>query len=336
MIFFFMIFCELYLAMMLSKLTLPILAILGFSFGVFTVVKGNQPTPIAQPVSQPADSPYQDFIAGAGLIEPRSQNIAIGTPIGGIVKSIEVKVGDQVKANQALFRLDDQEALAQLQIRSANLAKAKASVVEMQASVNEAQALLQMMEAVTDTRAISNEELVKRRSTYAISLTRLETVKTQVLQAEAELAAVQTTLNRLIIRAPSDAQVLQVNLRSGEFAAAGLNAQPLMLLGDLTQYHVRVDIDENDAWRFQPKSKAVAYIRGNRQFKADLQFVWVEPYVIPKKSLTGDSTERVDTRVLQALYRFDPHQIPTYIGQQMDVFIEVPKSQKVKTPSSAS
>ncbi|MEY4768329.1 MAG: hypothetical protein RL637_968, partial [Pseudomonadota bacterium] len=42
------------------------------------------------------------------------------------------------------------------------------------------------------------------------------------------------------------------------------------------------------------------------------------------------------TRVLQALYRFDPHQIPTYIGQQMDVFIEVPKSQKVKTPSSAS
>jgi HlyD family secretion protein len=44
--------------------------------------------------------------------------------------------------------------------------------------------------------------------------------------------------------------------------------------------------------------------------------------VIPKKSLTGDSTERVDTRVLQVLYTFDPGDKPIYLGQQMDVFIE--------------
>ena len=48
----------------------------------------------------------------------------------------------------------------------------------------------------------------------------------------------------------------------------------------------------------------------------------MEPYVVPKKSLTGDSNERVDTRVLQALYRFDRKQLPIYVGQQMDVFIE--------------
>jgi hypothetical protein len=44
--------------------------------------------------------------------------------------------------------------------------------------------------------------------------------------------------------------------------------------------------------------------------------------VVPKKSLTGDSNERVDTRVLQALYRFDRKELPIYVGQQMDVFIE--------------
>jgi hypothetical protein len=86
--------------------------------------------------------------------------------------------------------------------------------------------------------------------------------------------------------------------------------------------HVRVDIDENDAWRFNKNSKAVAYLRGNRDFKVDLSLAYVEPYVVPKKSLTGDSNERVDTRVLQALYRFDRKQLPIYVGQQMDVFIE--------------
>jgi hypothetical protein len=44
--------------------------------------------------------------------------------------------------------------------------------------------------------------------------------------------------------------------------------------------------------------------------------------VIPKKSLTGGSTERVDTRVLQVIYQFDPPNRPLYVGQQVDVYIE--------------
>jgi HlyD family secretion protein len=43
---------------------------------------------------------------------------------------------------------------------------------------------------------------------------------------------------------------------------------------------------------------------------------------VPKKSLTGDSTERVDTRVLQVIFSFEPGELPIYVGQQMDVFIE--------------
>ena len=47
-----------------------------------------------------------------------------------------------------------------------------------------------------------------------------------------------------------------------------------------------------------------------------------EPYVVPKRSLTGESTERVDTRVLQVIYAFDRGTMPVYVGQQMDVYVE--------------
>jgi multidrug resistance efflux pump len=136
------------------------------------------------------------------------------------------------------------------------------------------------------------------------------------------LATTKTTLARLVVQAPVDGEVLQINIRPGEFAQAGALNTPLLVLGNMDQLHVRVDIDENDAWRFDKTSKAVAYLRGNRNFKADLILAYVEPYVVPKKSLTGDSTERVDTRVLQALYSFERSQLPVYVGQQMDVFIE--------------
>jgi hypothetical protein len=52
--------------------------------------------------------------------------------------------------------------------------------------------------------------------------------------------------------------------------------------------------------------------------------VRVEPFVVPKKSLTGDTTERVDTRVLQVIYQFDPAgKPPLFVGQQVEVFIDV-------------
>jgi hypothetical protein len=95
---------------------------------------------------------------------------------------------------------------------------------------------------------------------------------------------------------------------------AGPTSTPMLVMGNLDQLHVRVDIDENDAWRFRPNGKAVAYLRGNRDFSTPLTLAYVEPYVVPKRSLTGDSTERVDMRVLQALYQagdaLDPDQTP--------------------------
>jgi len=54
----------------------------------------------------------------------------------------------------------------------------------------------------------------------------------------------------------------------------------------------------------------------------ELEFVRIDPYILPKRSLTGDNSERVDVRVLQVIYRFKPPAFPVYVGQQMDVFIE--------------
>ena len=73
--------------------------------------------------------------------------------------------------------------------------------------------------------------------------------------------------------------------------------------------------------RVRPGAAATASVRGRASLKTPLHFEYIEPYVIPKKSLTGESTERVDTRVLQVIYSFKRGTLPVYVGQQMDVFI---------------
>ena len=70
-----------------------------------------------------------------------------------------------------------------------------------------------------------------------------------------------------------------------------------------------------------------AFMKGNTKDPIALKFVRIEPFVVPKKSLTGDSTERVDTRVLQVIFEFAPPAAPLYVGQQVDVYIDRQQTQ---------
>jgi multidrug efflux pump subunit AcrA (membrane-fusion protein) len=144
-----------------------------------------------------------------------------------------------------------------------------------------------------------------------------------VEQAKSQIENINILLDRLIVRAPVDGEILQVNVRPGQIATLAWN-EPMIVLGEVNRLHVRVDVDEVDLNRFREGLPAVANVRGRQEPKFTLEFVRVEPYVIPKKSLTGDTSERVDTRALQVLYALpDPTPIKVYVGQQMDVFLAV-------------
>ncbi len=56
--------------------------------------------------------------------------------------------------------------------------------------------------------------------------------------------------------------------------------------------HVRADIDEHDIAEFRPDAKAVLQMRGKDDRHYPLKFVRVEPFVVAKRWLTGDNTER--------------------------------------------
>lgn len=295
---------------MIRKYIIPLVALAGVGLALFTVVKGRSEAPPAAPVALPAVSPYDTFVAGAGLIEPRTESIAIGTSIAGIVTRVNVVVGAFVTAGATLFEIDDRQARADVAVRRAEVEVAGAARADVRNQ-------LRLAESVRDKRALSIEELDRRRFAAALAEARF-------LEAVAQLEAAETNLGLLAVRAPVDGQVLQVNVRVGEFAPTGVLDTPLVLLGDVVTLHVRVDVDETDAWRVQAGAAATAVVRGNPQIRTPLRFVRFEPYIVPKRSLTGESTERVDTRVLQVIYSFERGELPVFVGQQMDVFIEAP------------
>lgn len=293
---------------MFRKYILPILAIAGVALGIYAARLSSKVTPAAAPVSEASQSPYSNFVAGAGLVEASTENIAIGTQLAGIVSRIYVQVGSAVRAGDPLFTLDERSTRADLVVRQAALKVAEADLADARYELKLAEAL-----------ALDNVVSVEQRDRSRIAVQKAES---QVAQAQANLQSGQTQLDLLTVRAPVDGQILQLKIHRGEFATPGVLTQPLIVLGSTQPLAVRVDVDENDAWRVHTGARAVAYLRGNKDITTPLAFVRFEPYVIPKKSLTGDSTERVDTRVLQIIFTFDPCSLPIFVGQQMDIFID--------------
>lgn len=293
---------------MIRKYLLPILALLGVVVIGIAIFLDNRPdVSKAPPVQWPA-VPFATYVAGSGIVESSNGNIAIGTPVAGIVTAVYVRWGDQVAAGDPLFRIDDRDALAQR-------ASANASADESRARLMQAQELLQRAENVPDPRAVSREEVGNRRSAVAIA-------QAAWAAAKARAGQLSQSADRLTVRALQAGKVLQLNIHPGEFAQSGAQARPLLLIGNIQRLYLRVDIDEFDAFRVKPGATAVAFMRGAPLRPLALTFERIEPYVGPKTSITGSPTERVDARVLQLVYSFDASVIPVYVGQQMDAYIQ--------------
>lgn len=345
---------------MFTRYLLPLLAITGLGFAIFTVLQSRQADPPAQPLMTPPIRPHFDVVAGAGLVEARQENIPVGTHEPGVVSEVSVRVGDHVKRGDPLFRLDDRPARAELAIRKAMLAAAEAelqrlrdaprpedippaeaAVAEARARYQEAETAFSRSNRLRRQNAITDSEYDRDRFTYQAAKAAFEkatadrdrlvsgtwaadiaVAEAKVAEARSQVEAAQVRLERMTVEALADGEVLQVNVRPGQFAALAWN-EPLVVLGDLSRLHVRVDIDEQDLPMFQPGARAVAKPRGRPEIELPMEFVRVEPYVIPKRSLTGATAERVDTRVLQVIYALrETPPIPLYVGQQLDVYIE--------------
>ena len=315
-----------------SRVIVPALAIAGFAAMMFTVAAGDKSYPVAAPLAQPANSPFAETISGAGIVEASTQNIAVASPLPGVVARVNVQVGAYVAAGAPLFTLDARSLTAEIASREAAVRVAEARIPESEAQLAEADDQLAKIRSLTDPRAVSREEIVRRETAKNAAASRLKITQAGLVQARAQLNQAQVEHDRLTVRAPVAGEVLQINVRLGEFVAPG-EGQPPIVLGDTRRLHVRVDIDESDAWRFKPGAKAVAYLRGNSSLSVPAAFVRTEPYVVPKKSLTGASAERVDTRVLQVLFGFDRGALPIYVGQQMDVFVEAQRQSAAGAPT---
>lgn len=349
---------------MVKRLLLPALAVLGLMFATYYSIWGQSTSyPPATEESQRLPVHPTGVLAGSGVIEPHGQTVTVAAPLPGVVEWVisEDRVGTVVKKGEVLMRLDARQQQAELEVRKASLASAEVEVKRQKAmprpedvapaegTVRQAQATLddkndlyQRAVQLAGQRAISAEEVNTRKFAAEVAHAQLDVAQADlkkikagawahdiavaeaaVQKARAEVLQAQTDLDRMVVKAQSDQVLLKVDVRPQEYVGVP-PGKTLISLGDMSQLQVRVELDENDAPRFRPQLKVLARLRGQSQGGFPLVYVRTEPIIIPKQSLSGESTERLDVRVLQMIYRFQnsEDQKKVYLGQQVDVLLQ--------------
>lgn len=338
-----------------------VVAVVGLIAGITFVVIQGQIQPFRQPYRTPPEKPFKSSIAGVGIIEAYRENIKVPPYWSGKIVKVYVEEGDNVKKGDPIYSLDTRDLKAKLKSaksqidaskstlnrminepRKEDIPPLKANVSLMEANYKNLKAQLDKMESLTDKRAISKDSLDSKRYEVQSTKAQLEKAKADlnrllagawsydIQKAKAEYNSsvanaeeLQVLLNQAVVRAPRDGEILKIYLREGEYAANSIpNTDPPVLMGTTKQLQIRIDIDEIDASSVKPDKVAVAFLKGNPDKKFKLHFIRIQPFMVPKKNLSSDVTEKVDVRVLQLIYKFDPPKFPVYVGQQVDIYID--------------
>ena len=244
------------------RIGVPVLAAAGIAYAVaFSTLSSEREAPPPNQLAMPAESRYATTVAGSGLIEANTRNIAVGSFLSGIVAEVSVTEGDQVTQGQPLFVLDRREAEADLATAEQQRLAAEAQVAEAQSLLADRLDQLRRREKLERGFVLSEDAWARLRFAVEAGEAAVTAAKSRVDVTVAQAQAARVTLDRLTVHAPVSGRILKVNIRPGEFITAGPSTTPAVLMGGENPLHVRVQVDENDIWRLRQGASAEAVVR---------------------------------------------------------------------------
>lgn len=214
-------------------------------------------------------------VVATGRVQPITK-VEVKSKASGLIRKLDVDVGDRVHIGQVLAELDREQLQAQVQEMKASLADAEAAVQSAQATFARdkvdakgvdvpflrremVRAQKMYKEGLISSQALDDAEKNFRiaenkmnvaHSALAVDQAQIAEAKAKVLQARASLDNAQADLSYATIRSPINGVVLSRDVEIGDAVSSilvlGSQATLVMTLGDMHQVYIKGKVDESD------------------------------------------------------------------------------------------
>ena len=183
-------------------------------------------------------------VTGTGSVQPTNK-VDISSELSGIVREVRVDYNSVVKAGDVLAVLDSVKLVAAVENSRARLGIAQASLKDALVQLEERTSNWDRKRRLAESSAGSATDRDVAKAGYESAIVAVETAKSNIQAAQAQLKLDETNLNRSQIVSPINGVVLMRKVDPGQTVASSLQAPVLFTIAeDLTRMEVQVDIDE--------------------------------------------------------------------------------------------
>lgn len=253
----------------------------GVVVGLFLLMNmmGGGEQPVQYRTQAAKEGPLVVQVTATGSLEPVNK-VEVGAEVSGRIVAIEVDYNDPVTVGQVLARIDTTELEAQRTQALARLQAAEAQVQTAKATLTEARNRKDRAEELIQRNAISQATLDEAVAGHTRAVAGLEAANADVAVAKAQLAAVESNIEKAIVRSPIDGVVLERKIELGQTVAASFQTPVLFTLAsDLRQLELHAAIDEADIGQVQERQPATFVVDAfpSRTFNATLAKLYNAP-----------------------------------------------------------
>ncbi len=207
-------------------------------------------------------------VIATGIVKPQTgAEVKVGSRISGIVKELNVNVGDIVKKGDLLAKLEETELRAEYNQSLANLENATTVLKYAKIEMDRQQKLL-------EKNFISQQNYDNAVREYELALTGKK-------QAEANLDYAKVQLDYTNIIAPTSGVVASISTQEGETVAAMFAAPTFVTIIDLDRLEVRAYVDETDIGKINKGQKVEFTV----DTYTDVKFEGIVQAIYPKAEI---------------------------------------------------
>lgn len=180
------------------------------------------------------------------------RSVDLRPEITGRVSRIAVEMGDFVKQGDILLEFDQSALQAELSRQKASIAAQQGMVRRANDSLSRANRHVQRSREIVDRQLMSRDNYDDIQTSASLARHELQIQRDNLEMAVAMRRSIEENLGKTIIRAPFDGQVVDVAIKNGETAVAGITnlaGSQLMTLADTGDVVVDLLVDEIDVGR---------------------------------------------------------------------------------------
>jgi HlyD family secretion protein len=247
---------------------------------------------------QPKAIEVEVYTVSKGEVKATVSNTRVGTvkacrraflapATGGQVAKLHVKEGDQVKQNQLLLEVWNDDLKEQVKLKEAQI-KADQAAAEQSCQLGEnAEREAQRISKLFKNNRIVSEEAVDSKVSIAKSKhAACNAARENTIVSERSLKAAQAAVERTLLFAPFDGTVAEVNAELGEYVTPsppGIPTLPAIGLMDVSCLYVSAPIDEVDAPKIRAGMTACVSLDAFAEKRCSGTVSRIAPYVLEKE-----------------------------------------------------